>query len=81
MNNNTTKPLSSYILQQLQFDLGELDRELVPVDGKMLKASQCFHVGLDPLHILFNTNCPDTLKEKVQSILSKHIPLENRPQQ
>jgi len=69
------------VIERLQYELGELDRELIHVEGKMLKPSQCFRVGLDPLHILFNTNCPDTLKEKVQSILSKHIPLENRPQQ
>ena len=69
------------MIERLQYELGELDRELIHVEGKMLKPSQCFRVGLDPLHVLFNTNCPDTLKEKIQSILSKHIPLENRPQQ
>ena len=53
-------------------ELESLDREPVTVDGKQLKPSQCYHVGLDPTHVLFNANCPDTLREKVNSILKRY---------
>jgi hypothetical protein len=75
------KPLPASILQRLQYELGELDRELVHIDGKMLKPSQCFRVETDPPHVLFNTNCPDSLKQRIESILNKHIPREGRTQQ
>lgn len=49
-----------------------LDADLVEVEGKRMKPSHCYHVELDPPHVLFNTNCPDELKEKVTQILSKY---------
>ncbi len=61
-------------LDQLEKELSELDNEPVQVDGTTLKPSQCYHFETDPVHMLFNTNCPDSVKEKVQAILSKHIP-------
>lgn len=69
-------------LDQLITELGELDRQLVQVDGKLLKPSQCFRYETDPLHYMFNTNCPQALKEQVQAIFNKHVPLhENRASQ
>jgi hypothetical protein len=66
--------LPDYKLNQLRAELESLDTDLVRVDNTWLKPSQCYHVGTDPGHILFNTNCPDQLKEKVQSILLKYFP-------
>ncbi|NCI46140.1 hypothetical protein [Sediminibacterium soli] len=53
-------------------ELEALDGELVTVDGKQLKPSQCYHIGTQPPHVLFNTNCPADLKEKVNRILDKY---------
>ena len=68
--------------EKIVTELGELDRQLVWVEGKLLKPSQCFRYETDPLHYMFNTNCPEELKEKVQAIFNKHIPAyENRASQ
>ncbi len=61
------------ILEKVKFELGELDRHFVEIDGKRLKPSQCYRFESDPAHLLFNTNCPEGLKAKVQAILSKYI--------
>jgi hypothetical protein len=61
-------------LETLVTELKDLDRELVFIDGAMLKPSQCYRFGTDPVHLLFNTNCPDSLKEKINAILEKHLP-------
>lgn len=58
----------------LEQELAALDEMLVQVDGKELKPSQCYRFETDPVHMMFNTNCPDELKNKVQAILSRHIP-------
>jgi hypothetical protein len=58
--------------EDLLSELAELDRETIIVDGKTLKPSQCYHVGTDPTHVLFNTNCPDELREKVSRVLAKY---------
>jgi hypothetical protein len=67
-------PLSNSIIENIKADLSELDRIEVDVEGRQLKPSQCYRFGLNPVHVLFNTNCPDDLKEKVRAILSKYIP-------
>ena len=61
-------------LKTLEQELSALDKDLVQVDGTLLKPSQCFHFERDPVHLLFNTNCPDSLKQKVISLVEKHIP-------
>lgn len=63
---------SPEIIEKVKNELDQLDLDSIEVDGVALKPSQCYHFGLSPAHVLFNTNCPDTLKEKVQSILSKY---------
>lgn len=74
------RDLSPEILEKVKAELGELDREFVQIDGKQLKPSQCYRFDLDPAHVLFNTNCPDDLKKKVQSILLKYLRTdESRP--
>ena len=60
-------------MEKIKAELTKLDRETVEADGVHLKPSQCYHFEVDPLHILFNTNCPDELKQKVQEIISRHI--------
>ena len=61
-------------LQNIIRELNELDSDMVEVDGSILKPSQCYHFGTDPVHVLFNTNCPDSLQQKVKQILAKHLP-------
>ena len=55
-------------------ELNALDKDLVQIDGSYLKPSQCYYFDTDPVHMLFNTNCPDNLKQKIQAILAKHLP-------
>lgn len=70
------RSLSWDVLEKVKMELGELDRHFVEIDGKQLKPSQCYRFELEPAHILFNTNCPEGLKQQVQSILSKYIPTD-----
>jgi hypothetical protein len=64
--------VNKFGIERIKAKLSELDREMVNADGLELKPSQCYHFGVDPLHVLFNTNCPDELKQKVQDIISRH---------
>jgi hypothetical protein len=68
---------STDIIEKVRAELDELDKSPVEIDGIKLKPSQCYHFNLDPVHVLFNTNCPDTLKQKVEAILSKYLPHES----
>ena len=61
-------------IEKLVSELQDLDRQLIYVDGKMLKPSQCFRFETDPLHFMFNTNCPEKLKQQVLAIFKKHVP-------
>ena len=61
-------------MNDLMEALKELDKEMIEVDGGHLKPSQCYRFENDPVHLLFNTNCPDSLKQQVEAILSKHLP-------
>jgi len=61
-------------LEQLKSELLALDKETLDINGVKLKPSQCYRLELDPAHVLFNTNCPDTLKERVQALLTKYLP-------
>ena len=67
------KSIEEPILSKIKEELATLDRDSIPVNGKNLKASQCYHFGTNPLHVLFNTNCPKSLKEKIQSIIAKYV--------
>jgi hypothetical protein len=54
-------------------ELKVLDEQNIEVEeGICLKPSQCFRYSFDPLHLLFNTNCPGSLKAKVTSIFEKY---------
>ena len=65
--------ISKFGIERIKAALSELDRETVDADGIRLKPSQCYHFESDPMHVLFNTNCPDALRQKVQDIISRHI--------
>ena len=65
-------PYSKTSLPELKKDLELLDQVLIDVNGKQMKPSQCYHLETDPAHLLFNTNCPQTLRSKIESILSKY---------
>jgi hypothetical protein len=72
--------VNSTIIDSIKAELEGLDRNMIQIDGRELKPSQCYRIELDPVHVLFNTNCPDELRVKVESILSKYIPgVEDRP--
>jgi len=66
------KSLSPDSIRKLKDELGELEREFVDIDGRRVKPSQCYRFNADPLHVLFNTNCPDSLKKKINSIIAKY---------
>lgn len=58
----------AFILSELR----KLDNESVMVRGKKMRPSQCYRLGLNPVHLMFNTNCPDTLKQKLRELLAKY---------
>ena len=58
--------------------LEELEKETVDADGVWLKPSQCYRIGTNPYHILFNTNCPDQLRNKIELILKTYSGVESR---
>ena len=66
--------LDKTVTNKLRDELIALDREMVEIGGMKLKPSQCYRLGIDPPHVLFNTNCPDEIKDKVKAIMSKYIP-------
>jgi hypothetical protein len=66
------KTLSPETIERLRAELQDLDRFLVEIDGVKLKPSQCYRFDVDPMHVLFNTNCPEGLRNKIESILFKY---------
>ena len=65
--------ISKFLMTQLKAELTKLDSEQVEIDGRKIKPSQCYRLGLNPTHILFNTNCPDRVKQQVQAIMDKYL--------
>ena len=66
------KSLSPDVVEKVKAELNELDRHYVEINGVKLKPSQCYRFDADPVHVLFNTNCPEGLRKQIQSILSKY---------
>jgi hypothetical protein len=60
------------LLQKIKEELDALEKYPVIVNGRELKPSQCYHIDANPMHVLFNTNCPDSLRDRINSIISKH---------
>lgn len=59
-------------LLEIKLALHQLDKEKVDLDGIQVLPSQCYRLETDPPHILFNTNCPDSVRQKVEEILSNY---------
>jgi hypothetical protein len=59
--------------QLLIEELKSLDSQPVTLDGATIKPSQCYHWESDPAHLLYNTNCPQDLKQKLQAIIAKYV--------
>jgi len=64
--------LSEEMWSKIDQELAVLDNEPVLVEGVMLKPSHYYYVGKNPRHILFNTNCPGTLKQRIEAILKRY---------
>ncbi len=60
------------VLKQVVEELNKLDEENLDIEGMCMKPSQCFHYSLQPVHLLFNTNCPEELRKKVFNIFTKY---------
>ena len=65
-------PMSPEMITRVKNELAELDNVTVDIEGKQLLPSQCYHFEVDPAHVLFNTNCPDNIRSRVESILSRY---------
>jgi hypothetical protein len=53
-------------------ELELLDENTVLLDGLSVKPSNCFRLSGHPPKVIFNTNCPEELKQKVEEILLKY---------
>jgi hypothetical protein len=53
-------------------ELALLDDNPVLLDGRPVKASGCYRLSGNPPQVIYNTNCPDDLKQKIEAILSKY---------
>jgi len=65
--------VSATVAEKVRNELSRLDEMEVMVDGKPVKPSTCYYFGSSPLHVLYNLNCPDKLKEIIQDIIQKHV--------
>lgn len=63
-------------IEKIKAELIELDNSLIEIGGKQLKPSNCYYFEGNPAHILYNTNCPQALKEKIDRIILKYLPDE-----
>ena len=50
----------------------KLDHQTVEVDGVKLEACKCYHYSLNPVHVLFNDNCPESLKQTIKDIFERN---------
>ena len=66
-------PRDLSLIERMKSELRELDNDAIEIEGKTLKPSQCYRMEMDPVHIMFNTNCPESLKEKIENILAKYL--------
>jgi hypothetical protein len=67
------KTQTGTVFNNVLAELKELDKESVEFDGIRMKPSKCYMFSLNPPYILFNTNCPDSLREKLLAILRKYF--------
>ena len=65
--------IDRYQLVKLQAELEQLDNTPLGINGKKMLASQCYYFEVNPFHILYNMNCPEHLKARIEEIASKYI--------
>jgi hypothetical protein len=69
MQSRISKEYEQLLLEELK----SLDSQAINVDGNAMKPSQCYHWEAEPAHLLYNTNCPPDLKQKLQAIIAKYV--------
>lgn len=69
--------VDSAIIDAIKKELNGLEDQLLEINGKQFKPSQCYRFGTNPVHILFNTNCPAELKQKVNAIINRYLPIKH----
>ena len=65
--------LDSEKIYRLKMELAELEREWVKVGEREVKPSQCYRLSENPLRILYNADCPDSLKTRIEKLIRKHM--------
>ena len=73
--------LAKKIDDKIKQELVQFDQEMIEIEGATMKASDCFHFSTDPIHLLFNTNCPQSLKDRITNIVRKYHPAYMSPEQ
>ena len=68
--------LPIHIQKKIKVELDELNLTYLEMDGRIINPAACYHFSKHPPHFLYDTNCPDSLKEKIKAIISKYI-IEN----
>jgi len=68
METKISKEYEQLLLDELKM----LDSQEITINGNSIKPSQCYHWESDPAHLLYNTNCPPDLKQKLQAIIAKY---------
>jgi len=68
------KTRSENAKDEILAELKELDKETIHLEsGVLMKASQCYSFSFYPRpHFLYNTNCSQELKDKLQTIFKKY---------
>ena len=68
--------LSTNIEEKIKAELDQLNKSYLEIEGRILNPAACYYFSPHPPHVLYNTDCPDILKEKIKAIISKYI-IEN----
>ena len=56
--------------------MDKLSQATIDVNGIKLEACNCYHYSLNPVHVLFNDNCPESLKQHIKQIFEENnVPL------
>ena len=68
------KTQSENAKDEILAELKELDKETIHLEnGVLMKPSQCYSFSFYPRpHFLYNTNCSQELKNKLQTIFKKY---------
>ena len=68
--------LPTNIEEKIMAELDELNKTPLEIDGRIFNPAACYQFSIHPPHFLYDTDCPDSLKEKIKAIISKYI-IEN----